>query len=377
MNNSKLDPYGACLPVLWYHGLRDRMAGNRAKANARWGWLRPPDVQGKVVWVAAGASRDSVRLGVELVQAIRAKRLDIRLVLTFEEDYPELLKPLEALNKTGWGYGPGDHPMAVKRVLARFEPLGIVFAGVTPRPNLARACTQRPHTLIVAANAPATGAFEQIYPVGEAQEKSNSGQPQAPAVDFFSMLTEAQVDPNFKSLVNHGVERHLWWLHSDDADYAAGFAAGWREKFPDSVLFVSGDAVAGFKDHSLKISHWQRTMVESGSVVLMDDAKWLPAIAAACTAMHLHSLTLTVMWQAMAGGCAVSCHDASHLPKADLSISISEFSDRDTVLTHWLEYRDNPILARSRGDDARRQFWQERRLAAEINDELLQRIFEW
>jgi hypothetical protein len=330
-----------------------------------------------VVWVAAGASRDSVRLGVELVQAIRAKRLDIRLVLTFEEDYPELLKPLEALNKTGWGYGPGDHPMAVKRVLARFEPLGIVFAGVTPRPNLARACTQRPHTLIVAANAPATGAFEQIYPVGEAQEKSNSGQPQAPAVDFFSMLTEAQVDPNFKSLVNHGVERHLWWLHSDDADYAAGFAAGWREKFPDSVLFVSGDAVAGFKDHSLKISHWQRTMVESGSVVLMDDAKWLPAIAAACTAMHLHSLTLTVMWQAMAGGCAVSCHDASHLPKADLSISISEFSDRDTVLTHWLEYRDNPILARSRGDDARRQFWQERRLAAEINDELLQRIFEW
>ena len=377
MNHSISDPYGACLPVLWYHGLRDRMAGNKAKANARWGWLRPPNVQGKVVWVVAGASRDSVRLGVELVQAIRAKRLDIRLVLTFEEDYPELLKPLETLNKTGWGYGPGDHPMAVKRVLARFSPLGIVFAGVAPRPNLARVCAQRPHTLIVAADTPEAGVFEQVYPASEAQENSGQMQPRAPTVDFFSMLTEAQVDPNFKSLVNHGVERHLWWLHSDDAGYAAVFAAGWREKFPDSVLFVSGKAVADFADNALKISQWQRTMVESGSVVLTDDTKWLPAIAAACTAVHLQALTLPVMWQAMAGGCAVSCQNASDLPKADLSLSIAEFTDRDAVLGHWQEYRDNPILARSRGDDARRQFWQERRLAAEINEELLQRIFEW
>ena len=79
----------------------------------------------------------------------------------------------------------------------------------------------------------------------------------------------------------------------------------------------------------------------------------------------------------MAGGCAVSCHDASYLPKAELSLAIMAHPGQDALLAYWQACRDNPILARSRGDDARRQFWQERRLAAEVNDELLQRIFEW
>ena len=79
----------------------------------------------------------------------------------------------------------------------------------------------------------------------------------------------------------------------------------------------------------------------------------------------------------MAGGCAISCHDVTTLPKADLVKAIAEFLDVNSVHEHWQEYRDNPILARNRGDDARRFFWQERRLAAEVNEELLQRVFEW
>ncbi len=377
MNNPNLDPYGACLPVLLYHGLRDRMAGNKAKANARWGRLRPPDVQGKVLWVVTGSTRDSVRLGVELVLAVRAKRLDVRLILTFEEEYPDLLQPLESLSKTGWGYGPADHSIAVNRVLTRLKPLGIIFAGVTPRPNLMRACATISHTLIIAANAPPTSAIEQIYPASEAQAKLSQSHPQAPVVDFFSMLTEAQVDPNFKSLVNHGVERHLWWLHTNNTDYANQFAVAWRSQLPESVLFISGIVSATLIDHALPISQWQRNLIASGSVVLVDDSKWLPAIAAACTAMHLHQLDSPVMWQAMAGGCGISGHDVTRLPKHELSQAITEITDAAAVLMQWQAYRENPILARSRGDEARRQFWKERRLAADINEALLQRIYAW
>ena len=382
MAYSLFDPYGACMPVLWFHGMRDRLRGNKARASARWGWLRPPNVSGKVVWIIAGHSRKSVRLGVELLRAIRAKRLDIRLVLTFEEEYPDLLAPLEKLKKTGWGYGPSDHPIAVKRVFKRFAPYGVVFAGVTPRPNLAHACEQWPHTLIVAADPPTPAkGFEHVYPATEAQAVLWDGHSQAPIVDFLTLLAEAQVDPNFKSLVNHGAERFLWWLHSDDDAYVNAFARSFRDKQPDSVLFVSGGpASMDGKEalgNTLRISQWQRTKVENGQIVYVDDRKWLPAIAAACTALHLQCMEPEVLWQAMAGGCAISCHDVTSLPKADLVQAIAEFSDVNSVHVHWQEFRDNPILARNRGDDARRLFWQERRLAAEVNEELLQRVFEW
>ena len=382
MAYSLFDPYGACMPALWFHGMRDRLRGNKARANARWGWLRPPNVSGKVVWIVVGRTRKSIRLGVELLRAIRAKRLDIRLVLTFEEEHLDLLAPLEQLKKTGWGYGPSDHPIAVKRVLKRFAPYGVIFAGVTPKPNLAHACEQWLHTLIVAADPPTpTIECEYVYPATETQATLWDGQSQAPAVDLLTLLAEAQVDPNFKSLVNHGTERFLWWLHSDDHDYVNEFASSLREKLPDSVLFVSsGLTTTNGKEvlsNTLKISQWQRTKVENGQIVYVDDGKWLPAIAAACTAIHLQSMDPEILWQAMAGGCAISCHDVTTLPKADLVKAIAEFLDVNSVHEHWQEYRDNPILARNRGDDARRFFWQERRLAAEVNEELLQRVFEW
>ena len=376
------DSYGSFLPALWVQGWHDRRRGNAARARARWGYVRPPDAQGKVVWIVCGGMQPSVRLGVALLQSIRHKRLDIRLVLTLEESFDALLEPLQELKKTGWGYGPCDHPRAVKRVLQRLTPFGVIFAGVSPRPNLTQALMQAvPHTLVVDAAAPAHEIkIELAYPADEAQARSWQGQPQAPTVDLASMLTEAQVDPNFKTLVNNGIERHLWWLHCASAADLQLFVATFRVEFPRDVLFVSGHAVllcgTGF-DPALRISTWQRDVIADGSIVWVDESKWLPAVAAVASAVHFQDLPRELLWQAMAGGCAVSCQDTDMLPKAALAQSVAEFQDAATVVRHWRDYADNPILARSRGDSARRDFWQERRLAADVNQELLQRVFEW
>lgn len=383
MSENLLAPYGSFLPALWYHGLRDRLRGNRARAYGRWGFLRPPGSQGKVVWIRCGATRESVRLGIELLRAIRAKRLDIRLILTFEEEYPDLLVPLEELNRTGWGYGPCDHPAAVARAMERLAPYGVIFAGVPPGKHLARTLEQRARTLVVAADAPNShGRFEYIYPATESQAATWNGQAHAPVVDLMSLLTEAQVDPNFKTLINGSMDRHVWWLHCDDHDYALAFIRALRQAFPESALFLSGAVVASVPEREvgrpvIRISAWTRTPLDTGMVVLVDDAKWLPAIAATCTAAHLHDMDRRVLWQAMAGGCAISCSDAHRLPKRGMGEAVLTVGEPESVMETWREYASNPILARSLGDGARRYFWGERRLAAEVNEELLQRVFEW
>ncbi len=382
MAYSIFDPYGSFLPSLWYHGLRERLHGNPSSANARWGGVRPPPTTGKVIWVLTGKSRESVRLGVELLGAIREKRLDVRLILTFEAEFPELLTKLEDLKKTGHGYGPCDHPYAVKRILKRFAPFGVIFAGITPRKNLMQALESCPHKLVVAAEAPEEPVlFEQVYPASEYQSSSWKTLPQAPIVDFQALIAEAQVDPNFVSLVNDGEDRHLWWLHSDDIEFVSAFFDRFREQFPDAILFVSG-MVAQSEQHaelsqSLIISNWQRTKIDSGTMVLVDERKWLPAIAAAVSAVHLQGVALSVLWQALAGGCAVSSENIAFLPKSDMAKSVSIIAGTEAVLHRWQEYSDNPILARGQSDLARKWFWQERRLAAEVNEALLQRIFEW
>ena len=126
--------------------------------------------RGKVVWIIAGAERDSVRLAVELLRAIRARRLDIRLVLTFEHDYPELLALLDDCDKTGWGYAPCDHPKAIARVMARFEPFGVILVGTRPRPNLLAALVGHAHMLAVNVPDPVDFDCERIYAADESAD---------------------------------------------------------------------------------------------------------------------------------------------------------------------------------------------------------------
>lgn len=378
MSDSLFDPYGAFAPALLFHGLKDRLAGRPGQAVARWGHLRPPAATGKVIWVVGGRSPDSVKLGVELVRAIRAKRLDIRLVFTFEYEDTELLRKLEDAQKTGWGFGPSDHPRAVKRVWERFSPYGVIFAGTVPRPNLARVCAKLPRVLVVGASPPGGEFFpERAYPANDVQAAAWAGREAAPPVDFYSLLVEAQVDPNFRTLVNGAADRRLWWLHSDDGGYVEAFLPLMRQRFPGDVLFVSGLGREIGQNSGFRISRWDRQPMPAGVAVVVDEEKWLPAVAAACTAAHFQTMDARLLWQAMAGGSPVSCAPGISLPKADLAGVLGRLDKAADLADCWQDYAGDPIRARRDGDAARRRFWEERRLAGQINEELLQRVFEW
>lgn len=374
------DPFGSFTPALLAADWRDHRRHLPARRAARWGYLRPP-ASGKLLWLACGADVAGIALGVELLRAIREKRLDVQLVLTVEREIPVLLEPLQALNKAAWGFAPSDHPRAVARALRQLSPFAVIFCATSARPNLARSLTAVPHLIAVAAEASVPAPhFERVYPASEAQAHSWRQQPAAPPADMQSLLVEAQVDPNFRTLVNGPAVRHLWWLHSVELAQARAFARRFRTVFPEDVLFISGlpaHSSAAGRDGWKPISRWQRSPLDNGDVMLIDDAKWLPAVAAAVTATHLEPPVSPILWQAMAGGAAISCNDHAALPKHALRDALDEFSSHGVLLHQWQAYRDNPILARERADAARRQFWQERRLAGRVNAELLERIFEW
>ncbi len=358
--NAWKDPFGGNRLGLWLADRADRKHRRISRIAARWGWATPQGDRGKVVWIMAGASRNSVRLAVELVRAIREKRLDVRLVLTFEQEYPDLLGLLDDCDKTGWGLAPCDHPHALTRAMQRLAPFGIIVVETRPRPHLTHLLGQLDRVLAV--NPPGAVEFhcERIY--------NDPAPGVADTADMQAILAQAQVDPNFKSLVNQGMERHLWWLHD-----APGSTLAQRlvAQMTDDVLFVSG--ARPFAPH-LAVSSWDRSPVDRGSIVWVDDEKWLPAISAAVTATHFVTIDTAVLWQAMAGGAAVSCGVADELPKAALGAAVTACPDPSAL---WHDYRDNAILARQQGDSARRLFWQERRLAESQSQELVNRVFEW
>jgi hypothetical protein len=375
VSGARLSPQGSFLPALFLHGVVDRLRGRRARANARWGFLHAPAPGGKRVWIRAGADRTAIRLAVATARALREKRRDVQLVLTFEEEYPDLLEPLAGLAKTGWGFAPCDHPRAVRRALARLAPLGVICVGVPPGPHLAAALRGNTHLLVVAA-AKSDCNPERVYPATEAQATGwPAAVPRAPRVDLLTLLTEAQVDPNFATLIAPGGEP-LWWWHGDDSVSARDFAHSFRADMPDSILFMSGGAAAA-AGPALRLGQWDRTPLPPGTRVCVDEPRWLPAVASCVRAAHLAAADRETLWQALAGGSAVSRGRAAVLPVAELATAAPVLADAADVLRRWREYRDNPIAARAAGDAARRAFWQERRRAAEVSTELLNRVFEW
>ncbi len=361
------------MPALWWADWRDGRTGQLGRRAARWGYVRPPQAGGRILWLVAGAHYDSVRLGAELLRGLREKRRDVRLVLTFEAEYPELLAPLEGLPKTGWGFGACDHRRAVDRIVTRLDPYGVIYCGVVPRLHLARRLAHLPRQLVIAAGRPPYPMrVERVYPRDPEAAASWGDAPCAPCADLLTLVTVAQVDPSFRALVNGERERHLWWLHSDRAPMARDFIACWQAHLGADILFVSGAAA---KEATLCISAWKRTPLPDGCVVAVDAPQWLPAVAASVVAAHLVRPSASVRWQALAGGAALSSADADW---AQAGADAIEFrTEAAEVVADWRALIADPIRARRRGDAARRMFWAARRAAAAVHDDLLRRVFEW
>ncbi|MEJ2509157.1 MAG: glycosyltransferase N-terminal domain-containing protein [Gammaproteobacteria bacterium] len=388
--------YGSAPLKLWYHGLRDRLRGEHARANARWGHVRAPEGTGRVIWFKAGASERSVRLAAELLGAVRHKRLDVRLVLTFEEDFPEPLEArLKGMKKIGVGFGPCDAPRAVQRMLSRLSPLlGVVCVDTAPGSNLVRAA-ERAGVHVVAYNTvPSNGPVEACYPVNAdmAETLRASGQCDyvGPAADPLAQLVEAQVEPSFRAMIGGAAEPTLAWMHFSDAASAVDAVRAWRAHSlsADSLLCVSVDggtegiesALSGSGGSVLRLSLWSRQPAEPGTLIWADEPRWYPALSVSSDLIHLAAAPRAVLWQALAGGVPVSFapgKEPTALEEGEAGEAWAVDADMDACLARWEAYRTRPPEARRSGDACRRRLWVERRRSAEVVEELLKRMYDW
>ncbi len=359
------DSFGAHLPALWWHGLTDRLTGRASRRVARWGHLRPVGERGKVIWLRCGDDPWQLRLAVDLTRALRAKRHDIRLVLSYEAEYPELLKPLDDCHNTGWGYSPCDHPRALRRAWARLRPYGILQVGAGARGHWQARLASEPRVLWI--DCPEAIPGQRRYPANEAQTAGCADC--APVADLLTRLIDAQVDPRFRSAVLGARTAELWWMHAPPPE----LLTGWRELFPDDVLFVSGAAPAAY---ALRLSAWDRTALPAGAVVWADETRWWPALAASARAIYLGAAERPLLWQAMAGGAPVAVAPGSRLPRADLA-DLVPAPAAAPLLQAWRAYAADAAPCRAAGDRLRRRFWQERRDAEAVGEELLERVFNW
>lgn len=387
MNRSRREGYGARPLRLLGAGIRDRLSGHHARANARWGHLRAPAGRGPLVWVRAGADEASVHLAAELLAAIRGRRRDVRLVLTYEGEHRAILRAhLAGLERIGFGYGPCDARRALRRTLDRLDPLGvIVVARAVSEPLTTLAQRRDIHLLAYHADPPARGAVEAAYPAHRAQAEAwrNLAGYTAPTADAASIFTQAQVEPVLRSLVQGGGgERAIWWLHGGDP---SAFVRAWRASplAADGVLFASAahDGPPPPGGGFLPISGWPRTALAEGTAVWVDEARWLPGVAAAACAAHLETAAAAVVWQALAAGVPLTL--APPLAGA-LAAAYEGFDELGApaatpaqALAAWMALRDDPARARRAADAGRRRFWDERRRADAALDELLERVFEW
>lgn len=391
--------YGSATLRLWYHGLRDRLAGRHARANARWGHLRAPADTGRVLWIHTGAAETSVRIGAELLGAIRQRRHDLRLVLTFEEDYPQALeKRLRGLKKIGYGYGPCDAPRAIRRSFERLDPFALLCVDAVA-PNLLREA-QRRGVHSIAFNAPLSpdmagreDALEACYPRDARQAADWTASGRCPAIsppaDPLSLLVEAQVEPTFRAVVSGTQAPGLAWMNLASMDEFRPCAQAWRgSPLADaSVLFVSVDTgtraaaspPAGL--NAIRLSTWDRTPLAPGTLVWVDEPRWYPALAVSSDFIHLASAPREVLWQALAGGVPVSFRALAAIPalahdgEGDAAFPCDP--DLTEALARWAAYRADSMGARRQGDVGRRRFWEERRRSGRVLEQLLQRVYDW
>lgn len=372
------DPgYGAGFWPVWRSVLRDYRRGDGRRARARLGFLTPPDGRGRVVWIKAGAGATALRLGVELLGAVRDRRHDVRIVFTFEQDDPQRLKELlQPWPKVGIGYGPCDRPRVVRRVLARFQPCGIILAETGfPSVNL----LSRTRAAVAAVGTPAAAlSGGMAWPISAANERDwsdhGTARERMPAADPQARFAEAQVDVVLRVLTGGG-ERCLWWWHGRSERWPSWVAAWrhWEHSRTDILMFSFADAGDPGGNDAVKVSTWDRRPLPGGALLHVDDQRWFGAAASAAAAAHLAVPERGALWQALAAGCALTLGADAGYARVPAPI----LPENDQVIRRWSELRGDLSRRRAEGDAARRRFWDERRQVDTNLAALMDRVWTW
>ena len=387
--------YGGGRLACRWAGWRDRLCGRHRQANARAGYLSPPSGGGGLVWVNAGAARDSVAVAADLAGAVFERIRDLRLALTFEQAHPEALNRLDGLTRIGVGFGPADTAAAIRRTLQRLSPLGVIEVATELRPRLSRALSELGLHHAVIGCSPCgepVPSPEWVHVARAGQYQSwlcadAPGELLGPS-DPLTLLTEAQLEPSLRALTGCDAEAPLLWLHGPPVEQLKRYLSNWRAIRMGSrpgLLAISADHTSS--RHALEAvlravepdfcstGSWNRQPLAPGSVLLLDSRRWVPAEAVACHAALLVDAKPAVRWQAMAAGAAI-VGEPIREPGGPTSV-MSDADYPDLLFGEVAIVLSSPAQQRRLGDSARREFWRERRHAGEAMGRLLDRVFQW
>lgn len=361
--------------------IKDRLQGNKSRANARLGLVNPPEGKSKLIWIRAGASRDSVLLAAGLMAAIRHKRLDVRLVLTYEEEYRDIIvEQLSGLEKIGFGFACANSTSTELRMLKRLEPFAVIFAGNPAGEGIIEALEKHPvkHILNFQTSDVENLSVEASY------HNANNNQAGHTSFEAMTLLMQAQVDAQLGALLKGSKDRHLFLLSATGlTEDLSGLLAAWKKSAlsNSSILCVyiahSHNELAGVIEQqnltAKMFSTWDREAPAENEIFVIDEWRWFAATAASATAIHLAQVSDETFWQSLASATVLSVDD-SVLPPIELNLPRHSSSN---VIPYWESLLDNAFQCRKLGDENRRQFWEQRRQAQIQIDELLQRVYDW
>jgi len=351
----------------------DRLGGRVGRANARLGFIRAPEGSGRAIWIKTDGEEWANRLAVDLAAAVRERRRDVRLVVTFEQEYSDVLTRLAQLPRTGYGFGPADRVGATNRVVGRLTPLGVIAVGRALRPTLAARLSAQ-HTPCVLVHGVPPGASCQCWGLANtARERGAWEEGRFDEGALLSLTAVAQVEPVFQGLAGAHA-RALFWVTDLSCAQARALATVWKASpwTNECLLFLGARP-----DAAPSLSEWdrERAPLPPGSIVWVDEERFWPALAASATATHMQRPKEALAWAAMAGGRHVTI-----AKREDLDLlsppPLPEVSWPD-LLGYWERLLHQPLASRGSADALRRFFWNERRRAAAAIEALLQRVYAW
>lgn len=369
--------------ILW-------LQGRRAEAVAHWGVvLAPPDVR-KIFWLYSAADADSAYLAAELLGAIRQKRLDLRIIFTFAKDYPELFqKKFNNFQKIALGFSPHDHPLALANFYERLSPFAWLAVGRPPyrrwpthwkEKNLPAGIFVGDIQQLKAEDWP---GLRRVYPQKSYETMALTAEQQqkmAITADLHALFAETEIDAKLKALLLPPFQEHaeaeVWFLVGEKLT-AEGVQA-WRQSPLATSGFLVTEQLADNVQKNLKanavvaLSTWQRQALPFGTVLWLDDTRWLPGVVGAASGIQMQTAPKGI-WPYLAGSAAISV--GKNLEKT--WGWPTESHDWPTVLTFWEALRQTPAKQRQAADVARKQLWQARRLAQQQLQDLLEVVFAW
>ena len=380
---------------------KDRLQGNKAKANARLGLVRPPEGTGKVIWLVAGETYSSVLMAAALLAAIREKRKDVRLVLTYEQEYQDIIvEHMSGLSKIGFGYHCGDSQYAANQMLTRLSPMSVIIVGTQPKKTFLHVLDKNTsiHKLLFQTNrnyeniCKTKHAFEACYPdiINYSGTKNKSCEAEYPPMSILTRLVQSQVDQQLGSMLCGEESDALFHVHNLKPDCFNDLLSSWRSssKLANSLLAISiynltdtdldklkaSIIASGFE--AVKLSDWNQQPLESHQIVIADDNKWYAALCASSKATHVFNTEDFYLWQSLASGAVVTV-DNTLAEKLTFFSEIDSIETLDSLTQSWCDLLEDTLLQRKKSDALRKHFWEHRRQAESQMHEFLQRVYDW